>query len=310
MNILKTKKSYLLLYLVFLLTFPIISEAVFLETARARSFIGAGSVSDYIMDGAFLNPASLSLNGTLAYGGGYNDGYRGEGDHETSFHGWVADSLNGAFNSADVYEKRSELQDMKGFPVAASLSYLSSKTTGAFPLRFKSYGLNFSKVVMKKLSLGLYLNAFDADERGGLNRAEFSWSGGVGLIYQATNYLNLGLSGQNLFDTGDQIKIEELGKEKSLQAGLSYKLRDFFKIFADINYNLEEETSYIVAAFESRMNAYGALRLSLGYDELVEDMRLGAGLSFMGPKLQMHYGVAVDLDSKSALHSVDFSLPL
>lgn len=285
-------------------------QAVFMETARSRSYIGGASLSDYVMDGAFINPAALSLNGVLAYGGGFTDGYKGEADHEKSFYGWVAESLNGSFNTQELIENRSELMSSRGFPLAAAFSYLKSKTTGALPLRYESYGLNLSKTYGRRLAFGLYFNAFDAQERGGVRGTEFSWSGGLGALYRFSNNMNFGVSGQNLFDTGDRIKLKNLGKNPKVQAALSYKFKDFFKVFADLSYDLETEKSYLVGAFESKTGKFFAFRLSVGYDELIEDMRLGFGLSFAGPKLQLHYGLAVEAESGSALHSVDFSLPL
>lgn len=287
------------------LFFPNILFASF-QTARSLSFAGAGGVSAEAVDAAFLlNPATLSLKTSLESGAGFNRGDFLENQDQRQYYFWAKDSVSSAFKTRRNNRARRRLKDAEGFPFAAAFAYEDTRLRGALGrVDYKIYHVALSKVFLKRLSLGTAFRYIDG-ERGFHN-----FYGNLGAVWKFSKRLDFGLSWLN-FAKKQNLQELVLEQDEALRLGASYKVNGLAVVYLDLERGLEEglkKTSY-GAALEIKVRKYFAFRLA-GFHKAIEDsLDLGLGLSFLGPKLNAHYGFRQDLDSRAALHSVDFSLP-
>lgn len=297
----------------FIVFLPVFAYGGPFQTTRSMGFVGAGSVSSAAMDGFASNPASIAIKADLVWGGGYIDGYRNEEDHQRSYYGWFVDSLFGALDSDKAAERNDLVGDVKGAPFAASFSYFSSKTTGPVPMDFDEYTLGFGKVFGQRLTLGFSASAYDMDLRQ-TSLSEYFWTGSVGAIYKISRLINIGISGVDLLETADVDTLGELEPIPRVRLGFSYGHPNFYSFFIDLEHFLEnlpgrDELSWAVG-IESKAADFFSIRLGVGHDQFRDELRYGAGLSFLGPRLKVHYSAQLEDESKEILHSVDFSMPL
>lgn len=292
----KFKLKKLCTFVIFLL----FSVKVFsFESAKNLGFAGSGSVNAWSTGLSMEhNPAALSLNADLEFGVGYLNGELPEDFDQSGYYGFVKDSLSSFFPSRRNRRVKSAAGSPESFPFAAALSFDERKTDSSDA---RSYQLSLSRVWRKKISVGSSVRYTDGNGSGG---ALQKWSGDLGAVYKSSKRLQFGLSWINVNSSSSL--------EERVRFGAGFNALKLVKAFFDVEYSLEdiEDEISFGGGFEAKIKKFFAFRG--GYFASGGDRPdyIGVGVSFKGPKLQVHYGAKIDADTKAALHSVDFLLPL
>lgn len=286
--------------LVFVILFFSVSAFSQVETARTLGFAGVGSVNaESVGLSVMYNPAALSLNADLEFGAGYGKGELPLDIDSKGYYGWAKDSLSSAFQTRrNKMVRNAVASEQESFPVAAAIVFGDYKTDQK---RYKSYKLSLSRVLTRKLSFGGSVNYLDGKSLG---QKLDKWQGDLGLVFRQSKKVYLGLSWLNL-NSNDEAA-------ERLRAGGGLYFSKLMHIFVDLDYSMEdvEDKLSFGGGFEAKIREFFAFRSGYFIGSGDDEDRLGVGVSFMGPRLRLHYGVRIEMDSKAALHSVDFSLPL
>ncbi|MGH1467460.1 MAG: hypothetical protein ACRBBP_01075 [Bdellovibrionales bacterium] len=286
--------------LAFILLFYSTNAFSQIDTARTLGFAGVGSMNaESVGLNMMLNPAALSLNADLEFGAGYGDGELSLDLDRKGYYGWAKDSLSSAFQTRRNRAVRNSVaSEQESFPFAAAFMFGDYKTDQK---KYKSYKLSVSRVLTRRISLGGTVNYLDGRSFG---QSLDKWQGDLGLVFRQSDKVYLGLSWLNL-NSNDEL-------EERLRAGGGFYFSKLLRFFVDVDYSLEdtEDELSFGGGFEAQIRKFFAFRSGYFVDSGDGEDHLGLGVSFMGPRLQLHYGVRIEMDSKAALHSVDFSLPL
>ena len=161
------------------------------------------------------------------------------------------------------------------------------------------------------MSLGLALSYFDGV--GGQEGFKESFTTvDVGVLYWLRPKLKLGLSGLNLLTTIEGAALKELNPQR-VRVGVAYSMAETFQMYADLEQVLSSELKddiHYGFGVETFFKKYFSLRFGAFKRPSLGDLDLGTGLSFMGPRLQIHYGFRQNRDKDTFLNSIDFSIPL
>lgn len=269
------------------------------NTARTLGFAGAGSVNAESTGLAMTqNPGALSLNADLEFGAGYGRGELATNIDQEGYYLWSKDSMSSSFGTKRNQRVKNSIGKQDSFPFAAAVMFMDYKTDQA---DYKAYQLSVSRVLKRRFSLGASAKYFDGEIS---NQVLSKWSGDLGLVYKRSKRLNLGLSWINM---GKHEDIEE-----RLRLGALMRLSMLASLFIDADYSLESIAKKwsFGAGFEAKIRELFSFRAGYFVGAGNKADFLGVGASFKGPRLKIHYGVKIEMDSKAALHSVDFSLPL
>jgi len=302
--------SYLRIVFLIFLIFP--NSSLAYETARQLSFAGTGSLNPNGVDSMLLNPAVLNIDSEISFGAGYNFGDV-SGDAETkAYFLWFKDSISSAFNTKKNKAVQKKMDGMSGFPVAAALSFtnfeIENKSSNEF-LDYKNYNLGLSYLTLKRMSLGMSLSYFD--KARGLGFKDSFTTASVGLVYWLKPKLKIGLSGIDILNTSDQKLLEEF-KASRARLSAAYNF-DFLQVYGDaervLTGELEGDMNFGLG-LETSVKEFLAIRFGLFKRQSLDKFDLGAGISFTGPKLQIHYGFRQNSETDTFLNSIDFSMPL
>lgn len=282
-----------------ILVFSMSASGLEFNTARTLGFADVGSVNAS-SSGLNMkhNPAALSLNADLEFGAGYGRGELLTDIDQKVYYAWAKDSISSSFKTKRNNAVKGSMGQEKLFPFAAALMFNKYKIDQA---DYKSYQLSISRVLGRKLSFGGTVKRLDGELLG----SDFEkWVGDLGVVYRKSKKIHGGLSWINLNGSDDF--------EERLRLGGAFYVSELARLFFDVDYSLEDvsdEWSF-GGGFEAQLREFFAFRSGYFLGGSSKPNCLGLGFSFMGPKLKIHYGVKVEMDSKAALHSVDFSLPL
>lgn len=279
------------------------------QTARQISMAGAGGLMPYGVDGLKYNPATLNLKTELAVGGGYLFGDSSADTNDRAYFGWMKDNISSSFPTKENQKDLNDLEGLEGFPLAAAFVYNDFKRTGLNPQSFTEYTVGLSSIVMERLSLGGSVTYFDGFRTSSFQDSHFTFN--LGALFWVTQNLKVGLSGRDLLNTSSVEEIEENLSQK-LRLSTVYSLNSFFDIYLDGEHHfsgaLDGETDF-GGGLETRVREFVAFRVAAYQRSVEKSVDFGFGLSFLGPKLQFHYGLRLNADSDQALHTVDFILP-
>ncbi len=271
-----------------------------IDTARSLGFAGAGSMNaESVGLNMMHNPAALSLNADLEFGAGYGDGALAADIDQKGYYGWAKDSLSSAFRTRRNRMVRNSVgSEQESFPFAAAVAFGDYRTDQK---KYKTYKLSVSRVLTRRISFGGSVNYLDGRSFG---QSLDKWQGDLGLVFRKSKKVYLGLSWLNL-NSNDELA-------ERVRAGGGFYFSRLMSIFVDVDYSLEdvEDEVSFGGGFEAKIRKFFAFRSGYFVGSGDNEDHLGLGVSFMGPRLKMHYGVRVEMDSRAALHSVDFSLPL
>lgn len=279
------------------------------QTARQLSMAGAGGLMPHGVDGLKYNPATLNLKTELSVGGGYFFGDSSAQSDDRAYFGWMKDNISSSFATKENQKDLEDLEGLDGFPLAAAFVYSDFRRRGLSSENFTEYTLGLSSVVLKRLSVGGSVTYFDSLRTPGFKESYFTFN--LGALYWLTQKLRVGLSGRDLINSSD-IKVVENSLSQKLRLSVAYSLNSFFDIYVDgenhLSGALEGKTDF-GGGFETKLQEFFAFRFS-GYQRSVEkSVDFGFGLSFLGPKLKLHYGLLLNADSDQTLHTVDFAMP-
>jgi hypothetical protein len=283
------------------------------QTARQLSFAGSGSLSPHGVDSLNLNPATLSLQAGFSFGGGYNFGDISEGSENTAYFAWFKDSVSSAFPTKRNKKIQKNIGGLTGFPVAAAFVFsdfeIEDQNSQSL-LEFKNYTVGLSTLVAKRMSIGLTVDYFDGASGPSFRDSFFNVD--VGLLYWLSPRIKIGLSGLDILTSTDVELLEEFNPQR-LRLSAAYTLMQAFEVYADVERFLSGELegdNDFGAGLEASLKEYLSFRLGLFKRQSADDVDFGLGLSFMGPKLQIHYGFRQNNGTDTFLNSVDFSMPL
>ncbi len=271
-----------------------------INTAKTLGFAGVGSVNAESTNSSLLqNPAALSLNADLEFGGGYGYGEAPLGIKQKNYYAWSKDSLSSSFKTRRNNRVKSFMNSgQESFPFAAAVYFSNYERNFE---KYKFYKLAFSRIITKKISFGGALNYLDGKPK---NVHLDKWVGDLGLVYRRSKTVHLGVSWLNLNSSNNMMK--------KLRFGGAFGRPNLARIFLDTEYNLESISNKwsFGFGFEAKVRKFFAFRSGFFTSAGGIKDYLGLGVSFMGPKFKLHYGTKTKMKSKVALHSVDFSLPL
>ena len=301
----------LLLFLSF--TFLAPTSAHSLQTARQLSFAGSGGLNPNGVDAINLNPASLNIHAGFDFGGGYNFGDVTDTVENTGYYVWFKDSVSSAFQTERNKKVKKAIDGLSGFPVAAAFAYSDLKLEGENSdtvLDYTNYILGLSTLVTKRISVGITAAYFDGASGQGFKESFTNID--IGVLYWVLPSLKLGLSGLDVLTTVEERFLEELNPQRA-RFSAAYNVARAFVVYADVegilSGDLEGDFNYGIG-IETALKEFLSFRIGAFKNQALDAYDFGAGLSFTGPKLQIHYGFRQNNGADTFLNSIDLSVPL
>ncbi len=228
-----------------------------------------------------------------------------------------------SFDSYFFYANGDRTADLKEQTYAVSLtdnnedSFLPGSVTYAQRKRtFSGIGsideqfaqVTLAKFATKHFSVGMAVTYLSQDYLSGYKQ----WNGNLGVMYNPTSQLGIGLSALNIISPSDDIPLF-LQEKTNIGFGLVYLFEKFLKLRADVAAHDGEddwEPEYMLGV-ESLMGQFGVFRLGWNKSELTGYKYYSIGLGFDGPRFKIDYSYQQkDRHRRGAMHSVDLRITL
>jgi len=253
---------------------------------------GAGRAATEVGETILLNPATIvhapEFSGSLYF----MDGYFSEGLHERTYGGTMIDNHKGAFFPGGV----SYFDRKRHFAGFGSVKEMFVQATlGRFLTRHISYGFALTYLRQKA------------------NEDYEQFNGQLGLMYNPSSSIGIGLVAQNLIKPSSSIP-SFLVEPLSVGLGFTYLFDKFLKFKADavaFDDETREWRAKYMLGIETLLGKFGALRLGWNKSELTGYKYYTLGFGFNGPKFRLDYSYQQkDTRRRGGMHSVDFRIPL
>lgn len=269
------------------------AHAQYFLPSSSRATGGTGRASVSAADGLFLNPSAVALANSFEMDIYYRDGSLDQGAQETM---WGITMMD---NSTDVVVPGAitYMQNRRHF---SGIGYVDEKYWRGTVGKFWSKGLAFGFSVD-------YLNQRDQDKQ------KFTqWDSSMGASLHATKSFSAAITYNQFLDADSEIP-EHLRLQPSFGFGLRYKYQSIIEVLVD-------SEKQILGRGRERWSSGAGLRTFLGdffgfslgtrQNGPSKTELYSLGLSFLGPKMQIHYAFEMDADeSKYGMHSVDLRMP-
>jgi len=202
-----------------------------------------------------------------------------------------------------------DIRISKSYKLQAGLGY-QYFTSNSQDLEQHQLQLNVAKSLFSWLSLGLSVKTL----WGELNsQSDQSWDSQIGVLFLLRKNLILGLSVDQIFESSFFQTFQKNEPLRHYSLGLSYEFIPNFEFKTEIS-SFESQESFkrpeLKVGFENQLNSFFALRFGYANRLLSASQSVHAGLSFTGPKLQVHLGTRLNITQMRWLHGIDLNLGL
>ena len=256
---------------------------------------GTGVAGLPAAEGAFLNPAAVTIFPGAGAEGLFRDGAPRDGQHRHAWSVGAADNTKDAlFSGAFHYARTRDLGRVSG-AVSGELYH------GAFGYRFTE---------LLALGASAY-RRMDRVPEGAMKRYT-QWNYDLGLLLMFTPSVGFGYTLRNLANPGGEVP-RPLRANPEQAAGVYAGLGEFVRLRLDVarreRDNVDQKLAYM-AGVEARMRSLFLFRVGFRHDKAGDGRVITSGLSLDGPRLKVDYAVEKAIEGASgALHSVDMRIP-
>ena len=235
-------------YVIIILTSSYCMAEVFTGPVSAATG-GAGRAATEVGETILLNPASIVHSPEFSAALYFMDGYWAEGNHERTYGGSIIDNHKGAVFPGGI----SYIDRKRHFSTVGSVKEMFVQATaGSF--------------VSNHLSVGIALTYLKQEYGSGYEQ----WNGQLGMMYNPSSKLGIGLVAQNLVQPKSSIP-SFLKEPLNVGGGVTYLFDKFLKIKADVVAYDDEFRDWrgkYMLGIESLVGRFGAIRLGLNKNDL------------------------------------------
>lgn len=278
----------------------IVCFALFLSLAHAQVFEGpvdaalggSGRAGLDANEGAYLNPALVSLQPKSEVAGYYRDGDASNLEHRTAW------GVSLSENNEDVL-----------FP--GQVSYIRTRVAGLTPnpANAEIWYLAAGKLIYKKFAIGL--SAYEVNQSVAGQSLSLQFNGAIGGVFLITHDIGIAYVFENpAHASGDIPAALRLSEQQSVGAfySMPYSARLRLDVIEPLEANPNQRVN-LRTSIESAFSEFFVFRFGARWDEVADQRYLTAGLGFNGPMLKLDYGVEKNLaGTGGAVHSVDLRM--
>lgn len=270
------------------------AQAQFVSGPVSSGAGGAGRASVDPLEGAFLNPASLSQLNHYYLGAYYVDspGITKNRHRDLSF--VIADSTPD-----------------KLWPMAVAYTKRRISDPGSGFIDQKDYYLALSDFVFSRLSVGLGFHRLTSTVGGSdFNQHNLH----LGFLFTPTADLGLALVGYDLLLPGSDVP-SQVKLKRTVALGMTYVLMDFVRFRTDWAMALRENPendSKLMLGVESVFHEFFTLRVGAQWDDVSKQTFLTTGFSFTGPRFGLNYALQKEIQPEGGghRHLIDLNMAL
>ena len=254
--------------------------------------LGSGRAGLSTAEAAFLNPALvglLSSQGQLTY----LDGTPSEGSHQTNMGISIVDAEpNNISNGVLSYRK------LRRFGVGLPQPADGELWHGAL-----------GKILNANFAMGLSVHRLTYDVPG-LSLPD-QWNGSFGMLYLYSSNLGMAYVLDNPVSESEKLP-EVLRQSLTHSVGVFLKPHEIARVRVDVSKQERLNPSQnvdLALSCEVRTSELFLFRFAHRWGGVDPQNQFGAGVSFIGPKVQLDYGYRQNLKDSEAMHGVDLRIP-
>jgi hypothetical protein len=281
----------LLSFLAFFIPCSLAQAQVF-QGPLAASMGGTGRAGIDSVEGAFLNPALISLVKNYEFDGYYRDGTLDPNQHRQAWGGGVVD------NSSDVI-----------FPAAFNYIRLRDSGVASGPTNGELMHVAVAQTY-KDVAVGI--SGYRLDSRVDSDREYVQWNYTLGTLWRINPDMGVAYVLNNIAKPGSDVPA---GLRQDLQQGAGFfaSVGGIARVRLDITRNevnnVDKKMVYMVGC-ENELSSFGVFRVGYRRDDQLSQDYVTLGLGLQGPRLKLDYAFEKNLKgTDGALHSVDIRLP-
>lgn len=277
-------------YLILLFLFSW-AQAQVVEGPITASLGGAGRAGLDANEGAYLNPALISLQPNAEGVFYFRDGDADSGEHRNYY---------GA-----------SLSEVTDVMLPGQLSYFKSRKTGILPVGVDEqiWMGSFAYLIQKRFSVGISIYDVQKTQEG-FNQTD-QWNGAFGAVFLIHPNLGVAYVFENPANASSSIP-EPLRLARKHSIGVYYSSP--YRMRARLDLTHQEQLNpggrnNVMAGLETAVQEFALVRVGMRFDELNDRRFITAGLGFNGPKFKIDYSFEKNLErSSGAVHSVDLRM--
>ena len=256
---------------------PFYASAQYLSGPVATSVGGAGRASLDPLEGAFLNPATLSqLNN-------YNMGVFFGDSHDLS-----------SGEQRDLSFAISDSTPDKILPAAVAVTKRKITRSALPPVEQRDYYAAVADGVVTNLSMGIGFHRLEStidSEKVVQNNLH------LGFLFTPSENMGIALVAYDFLGADSDI-LSDIALRRTVALGFTHIFLDFFQVRLDWAMVIQanpDHKSKLMLGLESRLFEFFLLRMGAQRDELTGQTFVAVGSSFNGPRLALDYALQREL---------------